>query len=78
MPKPKNKSGPSKGHNKNKRRPTTTKLTHDYIPESAVDREPDAKEPEDAESTNSRIKIDVPVAMWVCETTPYATSFTTY
>jgi hypothetical protein len=70
MPKPKGKTGPSKGHNKNfKRRPTTT-LSHDYIPDSAVDREPDADEPEDGDSTSSKLKIDVPVAMWVCETTP--------
>ena len=73
MPKPKGKTGPSRGHNKHFKRRPTTKSTHDHIPESAIDivREPDAEDPEDEEP---RIKIDVPVAMWVCETTPHAIS----
>ena len=76
MPKPKGKTGPFKGHNKNFRHRPATKSTHEYIPESAVDREPDLEEPEDEDSTSS-IEIDVPVAMWVRESTPW-TPFRTY
>ena len=65
MPKPKGKAGPSKGHNKNFKRRSAPKFKGDYIPESAIDREPGDEEPEDEDL---RIKIDVPVAMWVCKT----------
>jgi len=68
MPKPKGKAGPSKGHNKNFKRRSAGKSTYDYIPESAIDREPGGEEQEDDNSTSPRIKIDVPVAMWVCKT----------
>lgn len=74
MPKPKGKAGSSRGHNKNFRRRPTKDSTYDHIPESAIDREPDAGELEDEDSTGSRIKIDVPVAMWVCEATPRGVS----
>jgi hypothetical protein len=69
MPKPKGKAGPSKGHNKNSKRRSAPKSEYDYIPESAIDREPNVEESEDDDSTSSRIKIDIPVAMWVSETT---------
>ena len=69
MPKLKGKAGPSKGHNKNSKRRSAPKSEYDYIPESAIDREPNGEEPEDDGSASSRIKIDVPVAMWVSETT---------
>lgn len=78
MPKPKGKAGPSKGYNKYFKRRPTTKPTYDHVPESAIDRKPDVEEPEDEDSACSRIKIDVPVAMWVCETTPHAMSFGVY
>lgn len=68
MPKPKGKAGPSKGYNKQFKRRPTARATHDYIPESAIDREPDVEEPEDEDSANSRVKVDVPIAMWVRET----------
>lgn len=71
MPKPRGKTGPSRGHSKIFKRRTAPKSECDYAPESAIDREPDAGEPEDDGSTNSRIKIGVPVAMWVCQTTLY-------
>ena len=67
MPKPKGKAGSSKGHNKNFRRRPAPKSEHDYIPESAIDREPDDGEPEDDDPINLRMKISVPVAMWVCK-----------
>jgi len=67
MPKPKGKAGSSKGYNKNFKRRPAPKSEHDYIPESAVDREPDGDEPEDDDSTSLRTKINVPVAMWVCK-----------
>lgn len=71
MPKPKGKAGSSKGHNKNFKRRPTPKSEYDHIPESAIDREPDNKEPEDDDPANSKTKIGVPVAMWVCGITPY-------
>jgi len=71
MPKPKGKAGPSKGHNKNFKRRSAPKFKDDYIPESAIDREPGGEEPEGDDSTSLRIKIDVPVAMWVCKTIVY-------
>ena len=71
MPKPKGKTGPSKGHNKNFKRRPAQKLECDYVPESAIDREPDNEEPEDDDSTSLRIRIDVPVAMWVCKTSSH-------
>ena len=70
MPRPKGKAGPSRGHNKNFKRRPAPKPTADYIPESAIDRGLDDEEPEDDGSTNLRINIDVPVAMWVRKTTP--------
>jgi hypothetical protein len=72
MPKPKNKAGPPRGQNKNTKRRVATKITlgYDYIPESIIDREPDTEKPEDEDSASSRTKIDVPIAMWVCETSP--------
>ena len=68
MPKPKGKTGPSRRNNKNAKRCLAPKLADDYIPASAIDREPDDEGPEDDDSTGLRIKIDVPVAMWVCKT----------
>jgi hypothetical protein len=70
MPKPKGKAGPSKGYNKNTKRRPTIRAIDDRIPESAIDREPDG-ELEDGDSTDLRINIDVPVAMWVREIPPY-------
>ena len=68
MPKPKGKTSPSRRNNKNAKRRLAPKLADDYIPASAIDREPDDEGPEDDDSTALRIKIDVPVAMWVCKT----------
>ena len=68
MPKPKGKAGSSKGYNKQFKRRLTARATHDYIPESAIDRDPDVEGSEDEDSASSRIKIDVPIAMWVRET----------
>lgn len=70
MPKPKGKAGPSKGHNKNFKRRTALKPASDYIPESAIDRELDDEEAGE-DSTGLKIKIDVPVAMWVCKVILY-------
>jgi len=67
MPKPKGKAGPSRGRNKNFKHRQVSKPAEDYIPESAIDREPDDGEAEDDDLTTLRIKIDVPVAMWVCK-----------
>ncbi|KAF9788448.1 DUF367-domain-containing protein [Thelephora terrestris] len=64
MPKPKGKAGPSKGYNKNTKRRPTIRAIDDRIPESAIDRAPDVEELEDEDSTDLRINIDVPVAMW--------------
>jgi len=63
MPRPKGKAGPSKGHNKNFKRRSAAKpaYEYDYIPESAIDREPECEEPEGGDL---KMKIDVPVAMW--------------
>lgn len=71
MPKPKRKASSSKGYNKNTKRRSAPKSECDYVPESAIDREPDDEEPEDGDSASLRIKISVPVAMWVCKTTLY-------
>ena len=71
MPKPKGRAGPSRGHNKNFKRRPAPKPENDYVPESAIDREPDDEESEGDDSASLRIKIDVPVAMWVCKITPY-------
>ena len=71
MPKPKGKAGPSRGRNKNFKHRSAPKSATDYIPESAIDRGLDDGEPEDSDSTSSKIKIDVSVAMWVCKTTMY-------
>ena len=65
---PKGKAGPSKHHNKNYKRHPVAKLTYDHIPESVIDREYDTDEPENEDSTGSKMKIDVPIAMWVCRT----------
>ena len=69
MPKPKGKAGSSRGRNKNFKRRPAPKPATDYIPESAIDRGPDDEEPEDDDSASLKIKINVPVAMWVRNTT---------
>jgi len=69
MPKPKGKAGSSKGYKKNFKRRPGPKSEHDYIPESAIDREPDDGQLEDDGPMNLRMKISVPVAMWVCKIT---------
>ena len=69
MPKPKGKAGSSKGYSRNFKRRPAPKSDRDYIPESAIDRQPDYGEPQDDDPTSLRTKINVPVAMWVCKIT---------
>lgn len=69
MPKPKGKVGPRRSRGKNPKRRPAPEPANDHIPESIIGRGSDDDEPEDDDSTSLRIKIDVPVAMWVCKTT---------
>lgn len=69
MPKPKGKVGPPRNHGKNPKRRRAPEPANDYIPESIIGRGSDDNEPEDDDPTSLSIRIDVPVAMWVCKIT---------